>query len=118
MIDDIFVIDATVHGGHYHPRNHRRPEVAALVTLLHAWGHGQLQPFGYDAYKLNFEQFVSFQDLQPELLEQLLFAESDTDIAVYHTVPLYGMSRMAVRRSRWRRRFARVCRTGCSFMAI
>jgi uncharacterized protein len=93
MIEDAFVIDATVHGGHWHPSNYRTPEVEGLVRLLYHWGNDHLQPFGRDEFKLTYEQFIDRGRLQPGLLETTLFAESDTDVAVYHVTPLYGMFR-------------------------
>ena len=91
MIDDIFVIDATVHGGHFYRDNLCDPHLEGLVKLLYNWGNHHLQPFGRDEYLLSYEQFTDRFSLQPDLLESALFAESDTDVALYQGVPLYGM---------------------------
>jgi predicted TIM-barrel fold metal-dependent hydrolase len=91
MIDDVFVVDATVHGGHFHRDNLLIPQLEELTKLLYHWGNGHLQPFGFDEYKVSYDQFTERFALQPALLESLLFAESDIDVAVYQGVPLYGM---------------------------
>ncbi|KRB85305.1 hypothetical protein ASE00_00400 [Sphingomonas sp. Root710] len=91
MIDDVFVVDATVHGGHFHPSNLLDPHLEGLTKLLYHWGNNHLQPIGFDEYKLSYHQFVERFELQPDLLESVLFAESDIDVAVYQGVPLYGM---------------------------
>ncbi len=93
MIDDVFVVDATVHGGHFHPSNLLNPHLSELTKLLYHWGNNHLQPFGNEAYKVTYEEFIDRFELQPDLLEVLLFGESDIDAALYQGVPLYGMYR-------------------------
>jgi len=93
MIDDVFVIDATVHGGNFQLDNLCDPRLEGLIKMLYNWGNNHLQPFGREAYQLTYPQFVERFRLQPELLESVLFAESDIDVAVYQGVPLYGMFR-------------------------
>jgi hypothetical protein len=50
----------------------------------------QLHPSGDDRYRITLTEFRDAYRHQPELLEAILFSESQTDIAVYHGVPLYG----------------------------
>ena len=91
MIDDVFVIDATVHGGNWRRENYVTPDVEMMSRLLFNWGNNQLQPFDKPQYKVTYEEFISRFEHQPDLLETILFAESDTDVAVYHVTPLYWM---------------------------
>jgi predicted TIM-barrel fold metal-dependent hydrolase len=92
MIDnDVFVVDATVHGWSVLPENRVHPWVAGVVKLLYFWATEQLHPRGDPAYHLSFEQFERIADYQPRLLESLLFAESAVDVALYQGVPLYGL---------------------------
>ena len=93
MIEGVFVIDATVHGWSVLPENRVQPYSVAIVKLLYYWAKEQLHPPGDERYQLPFEQFEALVKFQPQLLEAVLFAESDTDVAVYQSVPLYGLFR-------------------------
>jgi len=85
VLDDVFVIDAVTHGYHFAPENQLAPEFgdAALqqLYLLAA----ALVPEGY---LLEMERWMRGND--PELVAGALFAESRTDAAIYHEVPLFG----------------------------
>lgn len=91
MIDDVFVVDATVHGWSVLPENRAQPYTTNIVKLLYFWATEQLHPRGDVRYQLTFEQFERMVDYQPDVLESVLFAESDVDVAVYQGVPLYGL---------------------------
>lgn len=91
MIEDVFVVDATVHGWSVLPENRVSPYTESLVKLLYFWAKDQLHPQGDPAYQLTYEQFEGIVRHQPDLLEAALFAESDVDVAVYQGVPLYGL---------------------------
>jgi uncharacterized protein len=91
MIDGVLVVDATVHGANFQPENIRHPAMHALVKMLYHWAADHLHPHHDPRYRLTYEQFQRLFRLQPRLLEQLLFAESDVDVAVYQSVPLYGL---------------------------
>lgn len=91
MIDDAFVVDATVHGWSVLPENRAQPYTTSIVKLLYYWATEQLHPRGDARYQLTFEQFERMVEYQPDVLEALLFAESDVDVAVYQGVPLYGL---------------------------
>jgi predicted TIM-barrel fold metal-dependent hydrolase len=91
MIDDAFVVDATVHGWSVLPENRAQPYVDNIVKLLYYWATEQLHPRGHADYQLTPQQFERMVEHQPDLLESVLFAESDVDVAVYQGVPLYGL---------------------------
>lgn len=90
---DVFVVDATVHGWSVLPENRVQPYVDNIVKLLYYWATEQLHPRGDERYQLPMEQFEHMVDYQPHLLESVLFAESDVDVALYQGVPLYGLFR-------------------------
>jgi predicted TIM-barrel fold metal-dependent hydrolase len=91
MIDNAFVIDATVHGGHFHPRNFINPLLERLNRLLYHWGNHMLPPIGDEKYKLSYQQFIDRFESGPDVLEHALFGESDVDAALYQVVPLYSL---------------------------
>jgi len=88
---EVFVVDATVHGWSVLPENRVHPFVDSVVKLLYFWATEQLHPRGDPAYHLRLEEFERMADYQPRLLESVLFAESDVDVALYQGVPLYGL---------------------------
>jgi uncharacterized protein len=86
--DDIFVVDATVHGFNFDLANARTEQMRQLRSG--AWRNGNLfSPSPrFDCTEREFyEQFK----YQPDVMLQMMFAESRTDIAVYHGVPLEGL---------------------------
>ncbi len=91
MIDGALVVDATVHGFNFHPDNWRQPWLREVTDMLYSFGFDQLHPLGDPRYRITFEEFVNSFRLQPRLMERVLFAESRTDVAVYHGVPMYGL---------------------------
>jgi uncharacterized protein len=91
--DDVLVIDATVHGWNVPRENRVHAFVDGVVKLMYYWATEQLHPRGDLQYYLSLEQFESMGSLQPQLLESVLFAESDIDVALYQGVPLYGLFR-------------------------
>lgn len=95
-LKDVFVLDSTVHGYNTTPANYvdspYRDRVAAQLadTLYNA--HRMMVPDGnVDRWTLPKDRFQHGHD--PDLLGSALFAESDTDVAVYHGVPMYGIYR-------------------------
>jgi hypothetical protein len=91
VIDGHLVVDATVHGFNFGRQNLRYPFLDQVVRMLHTFAFDVLAPIGDPRYRLTFEEFRGMYDLYPDLLEEGLFAESHTDIAVYHGVPMYGL---------------------------
>ncbi len=88
--DDVLVIDATVHAFNFLPDNYRYDWLLDVVKGLSPAGSIGMFP-GDPDYAMSFEEFLSTFHHQPELMVQALFAESRTDIAVYHGVPLEGI---------------------------
>jgi len=93
MIEDVFVVDATIHGWSVMPENRVQPYTGSVVKLLYFWATEQLHPRGDLAYQLTPDQFERMAEYHPQLIESLMFAESDVDVAVYQGVPLYGLFR-------------------------
>jgi uncharacterized protein len=91
MIDGVFVIDATVHGFNFGKENYKYPFLDGVVRGLYGLGQGMIAPTGSYRYALTFEQFRDNFRLQPRMMQEVLFAESQTDFAVYHGVPMYGL---------------------------
>ncbi len=91
MIDGVFVIDATVHGFNFAKDNHKYPFLEDVVRGLHAGGQAMYAATGTKEYSLTFEQYRDNFRLQPRMMREVMFAESQTDYAVYHGVPMYGL---------------------------
>jgi uncharacterized protein len=90
MIEGALVVDATVHGFNFKPENYRQPFVAKVTHALYHWIFDQLHPQNDARYRLSRHEFENLFDLQPALMESVLFRESDVDVGVYHQVPMYG----------------------------
>ena len=92
-LQDVFVLDSTVHGYNTRVDNYvdspYKDRVAAMLSDTLWKGHRAVVPFGDERYLLEREQFRNGAD--PHLLAHALFAESDTDMCIYHGVPLYGI---------------------------
>ena len=92
-LEDVFVIDSTVHGYNFRADNFvpgpYKERVAAQLTETLWGGHVGNVPFGDKRYVLSRERFENGHN--PDLLGRALFAESDTDMCIYHGVPLYGI---------------------------
>jgi uncharacterized protein len=91
MIDGVFVIDATVHGFNFAKENHKYPFLEDVVRGLHSGGQRMYAAMGTHDYSLTFEQYRDNFQLQPRMMREVMFAESQTDYAVYHGVPMYGL---------------------------
>lgn len=92
-LDDLFVIDSTVHGYNVQPANHvdgrfRKTVAEQLSETLYV-GHSKLIPDGDPKWALTRQEFLHAAD--PNLLGHALFAESQTDMCIYHGTPLYGI---------------------------
>jgi predicted TIM-barrel fold metal-dependent hydrolase len=86
MLDDeVFVIDAVTHGYHFAPENQLAPEFGGSAVQQLYLMAAALVPEGY---LLDMERWIRGND--PELVAGALFAESRTDAAIYHEVPLFG----------------------------
>jgi predicted TIM-barrel fold metal-dependent hydrolase len=92
-LDDVFVIDSTIHGYNVRPENFvpgpYKERVAEQLSNTLWQGHSKLLPGNEPKWSLDFESFQYGDDA--ELLGHALFAESQTDFAIYHGTPLYGI---------------------------
>jgi len=92
-LEDVFVIDSTVHGYNFRSDNFvpgpYKERIAAQLAETLWGGHIGSVPLGDKRYILSREQFENGHN--PDLLGSALFAESDTDVCIYHGVPLYGI---------------------------
>lgn len=91
MIEDVLVVDATVHGFNFLPTNYRADFLPDLVQMLYQGAHVGLHPKGGIDWNMTWDEFVGSFSAQPDLLERTVFGESRTDVAVYHGVPLHGV---------------------------
>ena len=94
-LDDVFIVDSTVHGYNTLPENHVegrfKERVALQLSETLYQGHSKLIPDGDSKWALSREAFRHAAD--PELIGHALFAESQTDMCIYHGTPLYGIYR-------------------------
>jgi predicted TIM-barrel fold metal-dependent hydrolase len=94
-LDDVFVLDSTVHGYNTLPDNimpgiyKERVGVQLSNTLWE--GHRRLVPANEPRWALSYDRFQHGAD--PDLLGRALFAESQTDVCIYHGVSLWGIYR-------------------------
>jgi predicted TIM-barrel fold metal-dependent hydrolase len=89
MLSNTFVIDAVVHGYNLSPENQLSPASAELAAALYHGVHRGFSPRGQEQWILDEQRF--FYGHNPDMLAHALFAESQTDVAIYHGVPAYGM---------------------------
>ena len=90
MIDDAIVVDAVAHGYNFAPENALAGDLSTqLGETLYQAIHRGYSPRGDERYVLDQHTFFRGNDV--DLLGSALFAESQTDVAVYHGVPAYGM---------------------------
>ena len=87
MIGDAFVIDAVVHGYNLSPENQRSPAAAELAAALYYGVHRGFSPRGQEQWILDEQRFIYGHN--PDQLAHALFAESQTDVGIYHGVPGY-----------------------------
>ncbi len=88
MIDGMYVVDGVAHAYNWDPSNFRSDRVAEKFReIVYPHIHEMLSPPDSD-YLMNRDEFLRTCD--PETLVNCLFAESQTDLAVYHEVPLFG----------------------------
>src|SRR3954453_19337688 len=82
---DVLVVDGVVHAYNFTDEN-----LLAAATEQFREGvfkHHKMFSSADGRYLLNRERFLG--DFQPDELLHALFAESQTDLAVYHAVPLF-----------------------------
>lgn len=92
-LDDVFILDSTVHA--YNTRDDNlvegpfRERVGTQLSETLWKGHSLLLPDGDPKWALDRERFKRGMDAQT--LAHALFAESQTDMCIYHGTPLYGI---------------------------
>jgi uncharacterized protein len=93
-INGMFVFDSVVHGFRSTDANVASRYGRSLLIANHAFQWAMVP----DPYRL--EPLRYFQEVSADVLESLLFLESDVDMACYHMVPAFGflhdMSPMSV----------------------
>jgi uncharacterized protein len=88
MIHGAFVIDATVHGFNFSLDNCRTPMIREMRS--HGYDFGvSVSP--HPKWDMTREEFYDQFNHQPDVLLQMMFAESQTDAFIYHGVPLEGL---------------------------
>jgi uncharacterized protein len=94
MIDDCLVIDGVAHCYNFALDNLQAaaaPMVPALETALYDGFHVKFSSKAGSGFTLDAERYM--RDPNAERLAHALFAESQTDIAIYHEVPMWGIFR-------------------------
>jgi uncharacterized protein len=91
MIDGVLVVDATIHGFNFSEDNLIFAPMKQAQFGLHTMITDKCGPQDDRRYNLSYANFNKLFSLQPDITEQVMFAESQTDIAVYHGVPMYGL---------------------------
>jgi uncharacterized protein len=84
LIDDMLIVDATVHCYNWTLENQRIGEPGMFQTAGYGF-HTLLSKD--DASRLPFEEYVT--DWQPEELESILINETPTDFCCYHGTPIW-----------------------------
>ena len=86
MLDGAFVIDAVAHGYHFAPENSTDPaRTGQFVDQLYELTSASAP----EGWMLEKERWLRATD--PDLVASALFAESQTDAAIYHHVPIFGL---------------------------
>jgi predicted TIM-barrel fold metal-dependent hydrolase len=91
--DEVFILDSTVHA--YNTRDDNsvdgpfKARIADQLSEMLWRGHSLLLPDGDPKWALSRERFKRGMDA--ETLARALFAESPTDMCIYHGTPLYGI---------------------------
>lgn len=84
-LNDVFVIDGVAHAYNYAPENWVDPTYGSTASQqLYALGAHYVPEGSY----LPYEEWIRSDDA--DLVASALFAESQTDFAVYHGVPMFG----------------------------
>ena len=82
MIDGLPVIDAVIHAYNFSPENYANRFAAPIADLTFHSVTGT----GTPGYVMTAQQF--YRDCHMEDLANLVFTETDTDLAVYHVLPI------------------------------
>lgn len=86
MIDGNIVVEGVAHGYNFLPENAVDPAIGAMLSgFVYEASHCAPVP---PEYRMPKERWDSGPD--PMLIAGALFAESQTDLVVYHETPIYG----------------------------
>src|SRR5260370_33631363 len=88
MIGNSFVIDSVVHAYNLTAENQLVQPVRGALSELIYGRHLGCQPRGMTRYVLDRKCY--YYALDPEFLAHAMFAESQTHVAIYHSIPLWG----------------------------
>jgi predicted TIM-barrel fold metal-dependent hydrolase len=91
VIGDAVVIDTVVHGYHLADENLNDLEFGREIVGMVYGAHQVYSPRGEEKWILSRARFYHAND--PDLVGHALFAESQTDLAIYHGVPLFGLTK-------------------------
>jgi uncharacterized protein len=92
MIEGTVVIDGVIHGYNHEASNFQENATARIFQhVAYPAVHQSIAPVDDPRYTMSKQQFM--RKCTPEFLAAALFDESQTDIAVYHHVPLWGLFR-------------------------
>jgi uncharacterized protein len=91
MRGNTFIVDATVHAFNFKPENYLAEFVPDMVQMLYQGAHIGFHPRDTTRFNLDWDEFLGMFDYYPELLWDVLFGESQTDVACYHGVPMDGI---------------------------
>jgi hypothetical protein len=86
VLNGKFVIDAVTHGFDNRPENCIGGGYAERIVDNNYDFQRTMMP---ERYRLTHEQY--YQRMTPDMVAYSLFAESDTDVAVYHPLPTWGV---------------------------
>jgi predicted TIM-barrel fold metal-dependent hydrolase len=89
MIDDVVVIDATVHGYNLAADNYQSARAVKFGDVLYGVLHESLTPRAEPQWLLSKEQFL--RRATPDMLASCLFDESPIDFACYHAPGMFGL---------------------------
>lgn len=84
MIDGEIVVDGVCHAYNYSPENMTGPETHGYVEYVHQT-HARLTP---PEFQWGIEDIR--RDIDTEFMAHAMFAESQVDVAIQHTVVMYG----------------------------
>lgn len=89
MIEDAFVIESAAHAFDLRPETYRTELSKQSADVIYHGLHRGFQPPGETRWLLDQERFLDARD--PELLAGALFAESQTDVCIYHSIAIHGL---------------------------
>ncbi|WP_319456985.1 MULTISPECIES: amidohydrolase family protein [unclassified Mycobacterium] len=90
MIEDAFVIDAVAHAFDLRPETYRDPMAEQAADVIYYGLHQGFQARGAAKWTLDRERFLAAAT-DPGLVGHALFAESPTDMCIYHAINVHGL---------------------------